>query len=149
MFTPAPGRGTRTIVARFELAGLPAERLTVARFTPPPPTIGRPAHVHARLRGRRLLVNWTRVPDATRYDVVLSSGAGTQRLVHTHAPHLTTGVVDRVSGGVVSVQATAPNRTGRPSSSRSHGVGSRRFPRITPLRRSARSPRLALPGTAE
>ena len=41
-FSPAPGRGTRRIVAQFELAGIPAETRTVARFTPPAPQLATP-----------------------------------------------------------------------------------------------------------
>jgi hypothetical protein len=134
-FRPAPGRGARTIVAEFELAGLPAERLTVAHFSPPSPILGRPVHVRARLRGRRLLAVWTPVRDAAGYDIVLTSATGDERLVHAHRPQLTINIPDPTAGGVVSVRATAPERTGRPSSAAYHGVGSRRTPRITPLRR--------------
>lgn len=59
---PAPGSRQRTIVAQFELAGLPAERLRVARFSPPAPTLGRPGRLRVKHRGKTVVAapRWKR-----------------------------------------------------------------------------------------
>ena len=44
-WSPPPGRGGHTIVASFTLDGIPAEEKTVARFSPPPPTLGKPTRL--------------------------------------------------------------------------------------------------------
>ena len=46
--------GVHRVEAQFELAGVQAERLTVARFTPPSPRLARPARVTVRRRGALL-----------------------------------------------------------------------------------------------
>ena len=132
-FTPAPGRGTRTIVAQFQLAGLPAERLTVARFTPPSPVLPRARTVRVRRHGRTLLAHWRAVRGADRYTVVLTAAAGGQRVVSAGHTQLTLRDVDTSSGGVVSVSASAPLRTGRPASARYRATTSLRTPAISPL----------------
>ena len=58
-FSPAPGRGARHVVAQFELAGLPAESLTVARFSPPSPKLARPHGLVIRRRANTLRVRWS------------------------------------------------------------------------------------------
>ncbi len=82
-FTPAPGRDRRRIEAQFSLAGLRAETLTIARFTPPSPVLGRPARVRVTRRGGTLQVSWPRVAGATRYDVVVTTASGRQSSRHT------------------------------------------------------------------
>ncbi|HEY6781325.1 MAG TPA: LamG domain-containing protein, partial [Thermoleophilaceae bacterium] len=79
-WTPAPGRGKRTIEARFELAGLPAEQRTVARFTAPSARLGKPAMLRVRRRGTSLRVSWARVADAARYELVATSSGSPQRV---------------------------------------------------------------------
>jgi hypothetical protein len=117
-FSPAPGRGRRTIEAQFELAGLPAERRTVARFTPPSPRLARPARVRVRRRGKTLVVSWKRVPGATRYEVVTDFRSGRQRLTKTRRRSTTLRRIRRSDGGRVRVRALADMRQGRPSSAR-------------------------------
>lgn len=111
-FSPAPGGGRRRVSAKFELAGLPAETLDVARFTPPSTRLGRPKSVKVRHRGARLLVRWSRVPGATRYDVVATLTSGAQRTMRTRRSGATIGRVSATSGGRVAVRAVASMRQG-------------------------------------
>lgn len=117
-FSPAPGRGRRIIEAQFELAGLPAERRTVARFAPPSTRLARPARVRARRRGKTMVVSWTRVPGATRYQVVTDLRNGTQRLTTTRRRRTTLRRIARSDGGRVRVRAVANMREGKPRAAR-------------------------------
>jgi hypothetical protein len=132
-FTPAPGRGSRTIVAQFQLDGLPAEQMTVARFSPPSPVLPRVHNIKASRHGATVLVRWRGVPGATRYSVVVTATAGGQRRLSTRSTRLVLRSVDRSSGGVVSVSGTAPLRSGRPVSARYGAISALRTPAITPL----------------
>ncbi|WCB91462.1 hypothetical protein DSM104299_00133 [Baekduia alba] len=139
-FTTAPGRGTRTVQAQFELAGLAAETLTIARFTPPSPRLGRPRAVTVRRSGSALRVSWAAVPEATRYELVTTLGDGTQRLVRTGARRATVRGVARTLGGTVRVRAAdavrqGPSRTAR---FRGHGTAKTRFGPLRPAKRAVR-----------
>jgi hypothetical protein len=106
-FTPAPGRGRRTVVARFTLAGLPAERMTVAHFRPPKPELPTPRGLRLTRHKKKITIAWRAVPGATHYEVVLTDRTtGYQHLTVTrhHAIELT-GLPLTV-GGTVTVRAT-------------------------------------------
>ena len=112
---PAPGSRRRTIVAQFELAGLPAERLTVAKFSPPAPTLGRPGRLRVKHRGKTVVASWRRVPGATGYQLVIDISGGRQARLKTTR----TGVriaVPKTSAGRLFVRATGYLRTGPPVS---------------------------------
>lgn len=111
-FAPAPGGGRRRIQAQFELAGLPAERLTVASFMPPSARLARPGRVAVRRRGAKLLVSWARVAGATRYDVIATLASGAQRATTTRRPSATLTGITASSGGRVAVRGVASMRQG-------------------------------------
>ena len=115
-FTPAPGTGFRRVEAQFELDGLPAEKLTVARFSPPSPVLGAVRRLRVRRRGSSLAVSWRRVPGATRYEVVTTPTGGAVRMVTTRRTRTTVTRVPRTSSGRVSVRAVTELRAGRPAS---------------------------------
>ena len=112
-FSPAPGRDARRIVAQFELAGLPAETLTVARFTPPPPQLATPRGLSVRHIGSAVRVRWSPVPGAATYEVLTTPTDGSEHTLRTHGLHLTIRAVAAFSSGSVSVRALAPLRDGR------------------------------------
>ncbi len=111
-FTAVPGSGIHRIEAQFQLAGLEAERVTVARFRPPPTTLERPQRVAVRRRGRAVTVSWPRVPGATRYEVVATAASGEQRVTTTRRRTARLTGMPTGSGGRVTVRATASLRLG-------------------------------------
>ncbi len=117
-WTPAPGRGRRTVQARFELAGLPAEQRTVARFAAPSARLGKPGSLRVRRRGTTLRIAWERVAGAERYQVVATPSAGSQRIRVTRKRSATLKGVAAASAGRVSVRAVARLRQGRPANAR-------------------------------
>ena len=137
-FTPAAGRGRSTIEARFELAGLAAETVTVARFTPPAPSLARPSHLRAVRTGGALRVSWRRVPDATGYDVRVQLKTGGERNLHVTTPNARMRGLPRYSAGRVSVRASAPARRGAAATARLRASGPRPKTRIEPLPRQPR-----------
>ena len=138
-FVPAPGRGTRTIRARFELNGLPAEERVVARYTPPSPQLARPRQLRVRRQRTRLRISWARVSGAARYEVAVTLSTGRQRFATTRRRTVVAGPVSRASAGSVSVRAVAKLRQGLPARTRFRATARRR----TALRRL---PRVATAG---
>ena len=138
-FTPAPGRGKRKVEAQFELAGIPAERLTVATFTPPSPRLGRPTRVRVSRRGTSLRVSWPRVAGATGYDVVTTLASGDQRKTRTRRNSITIARVLRSTGGTVAVRPTATLRDGAARSARFRATARHVLKRFEPLLRFGRS----------
>ena len=134
-FSPAPGTGRRQIEAQFELLEIGAETMTVASFTPPAARLGRPARVTVRRRANRLLVAWTRVPEAARYEVVTTLASGEQRITRTRRASVTISRVARASGGKVTVRAIDSLRQGRPASVRFRATARRASTRFGPLPR--------------
>jgi hypothetical protein len=114
-FTPAPGDDGRTVVAQFELAGLPAETVKIASFKPPSPRLAKPAHLRVARRGQTLAVNWGAVPGAARYEVVARLSFGAERIVRTRQHTLLLKRVARYDGGRISVRAVATMRQGKPA----------------------------------
>jgi len=137
-FSPAPGTGRRRIEAQFQLAGIGAETKTVATFTPPSTRLARPTHLTVRRRATRLLIAWTRVAGATRYEIVTTLTSGVQRITRTRHPNATISPVARASGGRVTVRAIAPLRQGRATAARLRASARRKSTRFGPLPRLKR-----------
>jgi hypothetical protein len=137
-FTTAPGLRPRQVDAQFELAGLPAERITIAHFTPPSPLLAGPHRLRVRRRGDTLSVSWAPVRDATRYELVLTPSDGPQRLVHTTAHNATIRRVARTLRGSVRVRAVADLRQGPPASTTFRALEHphTRFGRLPKLKRA-------------
>jgi hypothetical protein len=133
-FSPAPGKGRTAIVAQFELAGVPAERLTVARFSPPAERLGRVASVSVRRSGGRVLARWSAVPEATRYEVVVRRASGGERRLRVTRRAIAV-TVPRWSGGTVRVRALDPLREGPVTTARFARTGARPQTRVRPLPR--------------
>ncbi len=134
-FNPAPGRGAHTIIAAFELAGLPAEHMTVARFTPPSPTLPRPHAATAHHLGSILHVTWTQVPGATGYEVLVTEASGPERMFRTTRDRLTVRSVVRYTAGHVTIRAIAPQRAGATITAGFDATGKRPAGRFRELRR--------------
>lgn len=111
-FSPAPGSDRRSIEAQFELEGIPAERLTVARFAPPSARLGQPGRLLVRRAGDRLRVSWPPVRGATSYEVLTTLATGAQRATTTRRNSATIRPVTPTSGGLVAVRAVASMRQG-------------------------------------
>lgn len=133
-FAPAPGRGVRRIEARFELAGLGAEREVVARFAPPSPRLARPRGLRVRRRGTSLRVSWARVAGARRYELVVSSSGDGSRVRRTRGRRAVIKGIEKSSAGRVTVRAVDRLREGRPAKARFRRTA-RRKTRFAPLGR--------------
>jgi hypothetical protein len=136
-FTPAPGFDRRTVVAQFELAGLPAERVTVARFTSVSPRLNRPGHLRVTRRGSALQISWAAVGGATRYEAVARLSFGGERLLRTGRTTITLRRVAGYDGGRISVRALATLRQSPPAVVALRPV-SRQPTRLLPLPRPPR-----------
>ena len=135
-FSPAPGTGTQTIQAQFELDGIPAETRTVARFRPQPPRLAKPRRLRARRAATRLRVAWAAVAGAASYEVVATQSDGAQRRVTTRARSATVRGIDGASSGSVAVRAIAALRRGQPASKRFRAISKRltRFAKLPSCR---------------
>ncbi len=133
-FTAAPGRTRRRVVAEFDLAGLPAEEITVARFRPVSPKLGKVRKLKLRRKGKRVGLRWRKVRGASRYEVVLVTSRGKVKRKRTRKRRITLTHIPRTVSGRVSVRAIAKQRTGKPTT--------RRFRRLAkPKTRFKRLPR--------
>ena len=121
-FTPAPGNDRRTIIAQFQLAGLPAETLTIASFKPPSPRLATPRHLTVSRRRLALRVSWGPAAGATSYTVVARLASG-ERVVRTHRRTISLAHVPASDGGVISVLAVATMRHGRAALRHISGIG--------------------------
>lgn len=124
-FVTSEGKGTkRTVVAEISQGGLPRDRITVARFSAPPPTAGTPK-VRTRRSGSRLTVTWSAARHAARYEVTIETGTG-RRLSLTPAGRrrsVRVGGFKRGEGASVRVVAlTEAGRRGRPGTARAKGT---------------------------
>jgi hypothetical protein len=104
-FTTAPGRSRRRIVAQFSLAGMNAERKTVASFRPPSLRLRKPRRVRVRRSGNRLIVNWRKVPGARRYEVAARLSGRRQVFGTTRRTRIVLKGVPRWLSGRVTVRA--------------------------------------------
>jgi hypothetical protein len=111
-FTTAPGTGTRSIVAQFELARLPAERITVAHFRPPSPRLGSIRSLRVNRRGTTIRTSWDAVPGASGYEMVLTTDGSNQRRIHVRRTAVTLHGVAPWTAGRVSVRAVDTLREG-------------------------------------
>ena len=121
----APGRGnpgTRRIVARIALSGLPVEERVVARYRASrPPKPGRPGKVQVRRRGKTLRVSWGPARAADRYVVIATPRGGTERVLRVGGGRRSTRVkgIPPTRGGRVSVHGlTDAGDAGRPRRAR-------------------------------
>ncbi|MEA2387344.1 MAG: hypothetical protein QOG41_117, partial [Thermoleophilaceae bacterium] len=136
-FAAVPGAGRRTVVAEFELAGLEAERVTVAHFDSPPAKLPKPKHVKARHKGSKVSVSWRGVARAKSYEVVVRLATGGARTLRTKSHHARVGRVPKWAGGTVSVRAVSPVRRGAAARAHFRGRGHRKT-RVKPLPRGSR-----------
>jgi hypothetical protein len=104
-FAPAPGSHRRTIVAQFTLAGLPAERVTVATYKPPPAQLPSPRRLRVTRHKTRLAASWRPVSVAKRYEVVVTSRDGFQRLATTRGHAIILKRIPLSAGGRLTVRA--------------------------------------------
>ncbi|HVE67374.1 MAG TPA: hypothetical protein VNB64_02210 [Solirubrobacteraceae bacterium] len=125
-FSPAPGQVRRTIKARFEIDGVPAEERVLASFAPPSPVLARPARLRVRRLGTRLAVGWARVGGAARYEVAVTFSNGRQRFAATRNRSVVLRGISRGLAGRVTVRAVAPLRQGTPSLTRFRATARRR-----------------------
>jgi hypothetical protein len=111
-FHPSVGVRTSHVVAQFTLDGLPAERLTVASFSPLRPRLPRPNEVRIVRHRTSLTATWRPVAGATRYEVVVNASDGTQRLARTRGHAIVIDHVVPSSAGTLTVRAIDTLRTG-------------------------------------
>ncbi len=137
-FTTAPGTGMRSIVAQFELARLPAERITIAHFQPPSPRLGRIGELSVARRGTTIRAHWDSASGASGYELVLTSDGASQRRVRVHGTAVTLRGVAGSTAGRVSVRAVDTLREGPIVSA---GYRATTDPR-TRVRRLPKAPRL-------
>jgi hypothetical protein len=104
-FSPAPGRGRRSIEAQISLQGLPAERITVAHFRPPPARLPRPRGLLVRRHKGTLSVRWRRVGGAKRYELAVTSRTGFQRFIESRSTRAKAKRIPLTAHGVVTVRA--------------------------------------------
>jgi hypothetical protein len=139
-FAATPDRGVQRIVAQFTLNGIPVpgEKLTVARFRPPPVTLPAPRRLRVRRTSEGLSIRWNAVEGAARYVIaVRQSARGVLEL--TTGPSrrsVRAAGLDPATGGMVTVLArsstsvsgaTAQTRfTAVPTSATTHRRGHRR-----------------------
>jgi hypothetical protein len=120
-FAPAPGRrGRRSIIAIIDQAGGPTRAVTVASYTAPTRSrLGRPGHVRV-IRGKRAItLSWTRVPAATRYEVLIILGDGSEVFRVVRGTHVTLPDPFPAKPGTALVDAlAADNSRGAASSAR-------------------------------
>ncbi len=136
-FNPAPGFDHRTVVAEFELAGMPAENITVAGFTPVSPRLGRPSQIRVSRRGRTVRLSWRPVPGATRYEIVARLSVGGERVVRSRRATVSLPGVAGYDSGPISVRAVAFLRQGPPVMAKLRAAG-RTPTRLGPLPRPHR-----------
>jgi hypothetical protein len=108
-FSAPPGGGRRTIYAQFTLAGLPAERITIAHYLPPAPTLAPPRGLQVTRKGTRLTISFKPVTDATGYEITLTDSlTGYQHLTSTHRHRLVLTRIATTVGGTLAVRAVEP-----------------------------------------
>lgn len=137
-FSSAPGPGVRQVEAQFTLNGLPAERLTVARFAAPSPRLSRPQRLRVVRRGTSLHVSWHKVLDATSYEVAVTTSSSGQRLIRTRSPSAAVSRIARSNSGRVAVRAVATLRAGSPALARFRAT----VPRPTQFGKLSKAPKL-------
>jgi hypothetical protein len=111
-FATTPDTRTRSIVAQFKLAGLPAERITVAHFQPPSPRLARVTGLRVERHGTSIQASWHAVAGASGYELVLTSDEANQRRVRVRGTEITLHGVARSTGGRVNVRAVDVVREG-------------------------------------
>jgi hypothetical protein len=108
-FTAPPGTGRRTIYAQFVLAGLPAERIAVASYRPPAPTLLAPRGLRVVRNGTRITMTFKPVAAATGYEITLTDPlTGFQRLARVHGTRVVLTRIPSTVGGTLAVRAVEP-----------------------------------------
>jgi hypothetical protein len=121
-FTTAPGRRPHQIVAQFSLQGLPAERIVVATFRPPPPTLPRPQALRVTRHKSTLTISWRPVLDATAYEVAITSPSGLQQIVRTGRTSVVIRRLPAAIAGLVTVRAVDATRHSPVASARFRSI---------------------------
>jgi hypothetical protein len=135
----------RRIVAVVEEHGKPRARLTVARYTaPPPPRLGRITELRADRRGGKLKLRWKPEPAAVGYRVVVTDALGGSRLHTVKHPSLT--LTGAEAAGLRSASVRAVDLDGRTSGPRTVGLEAK--PRLSGLRVTSRDIEMRLSATA-
>lgn len=134
-FAPTPGRGSRAIVARFALNGIPAEEKTLARYVPPSPTLGTPAGLRVTRGAGRLTLRWLPVPGATAYEVTVTTSDGSQRFATTRGRTTTVSGVAKSVSGRATVRAVDALRSGKTASATFKRTAAKAGGALKPLRK--------------
>jgi hypothetical protein len=111
-YTTGEATGTsRTILAEIEQDGLPRTTLTIAKYSAPNPTVGRPK-VKVRRSGSKAIVTWGRAALANSYAVTVTGTDGSRQLLlppgGAKASKVTVRDVGKKVGLTVRVVATSP-----------------------------------------
>ncbi len=118
-FRPVPGAGRHQVIARFTLNGLPAERRTVARFTPPSPLLPALRGLKVRRVSAKVAqLSWRTVSGASSYRVALALGNGGRLRRTVRRTSLRASAAGLAYGAVVRVTPQAPMLEGRPSTAK-------------------------------
>ncbi len=124
-FRSAPGSGRRRIVARFELAGIPAERKRVTTFKPQSPRLSKVRGLKIKRKGTRLIVSWKRTKGARRYEIAATMSGGRQRFATTRKRRAVIRRVPKYRRGRVTVRSVDDLRQSRPARKRFRATAKR------------------------
>ena len=112
-YTPAETTGVkREVKAYVTQDGLPRETVAVAKYSAPNPKLAKP-RVRVKLRGKRAMVRWRKVPGAVAYNVRLRYPDGRDYLVKPSSKAL--AVFAPGARGGVTAYVTALTTIGRQS----------------------------------
>jgi len=114
---PAAARGQRTIVAIVEDAGVPSSEVKAASYTAGASRPARPRSVSGRRRKGKISIAWSRVPGASRYEVLVKLADGTQAFRTVRGTHATLPDSIPAKRGTVSVDALGLDGTRGPARS--------------------------------
>jgi hypothetical protein len=111
-FTPGEAKSAkRTIVAQVSQDGLPRQTFTLASYSAPNPTVGRPGRVKITRKGSRATITWRKATLAAHYEVGVANSTTGGRNVFFPKKGKLTAVVPGVGGKdrlTVTVIAVSP-----------------------------------------
>ena len=109
-FRTSEGGGTkRLVLAEIAQDGLPRDNVTVAHFSAPSPTAGRPPRLRIRRHGAKATATWGKADYAKRYEVVVATGDGHRQLLSPPTRSVSFGGLSKGEGAKVSVTSIAPS----------------------------------------